>query len=86
VSDFNSLPLPTALLRAVEVLGFTELTPVQRQALSLLARLDVRAARMQAPLLCPTRELAEQVSTETCRLHTDHVVRLRLSARGRARV
>jgi ATP-independent RNA helicase DbpA len=37
-------------------------------ALALLARLDVRRFAVQALVLCPTRELAEQVTTEIRRL------------------
>src|SRR5204862_6748553 len=89
VAAFASLQLPAPLARAVEVLGFTEMTPVQEHALppllaakdviaqaragsgktvaiglALLSRIDVAADRVQALVLCPTRELADQVSTE----------------------
>src|SRR5690349_6993585 len=36
--------------------------------LALLARVDLAAARTQGLVLCPTRELAEQVSVELRRL------------------
>jgi ATP-independent RNA helicase DbpA len=93
VTAFASLQLPAPLTRAVDVIGFTEMTPVQEQALppllagqdviaqaragsgktvafglALLARIDVAADRVQALVLCPTRELADQVSTELRRL------------------
>jgi ATP-dependent RNA helicase DbpA len=92
--NFNDLALDAPLQRAIDVLGFTTMTPVQQQSLpSLLAGLDVIAqARtgsgktaafgigllsrirtgndvpIQALVLCPTRELADQVSTELRKL------------------
>lgn len=90
---FASLPLDASLLRAVEVLGFTSMTPVQAATLpgllagrdliglartgsgktaafglALLNRLDVDSRTTQALVLCPTRELADQVSAELRRL------------------
>ena len=90
---FVALSLDAALARAVEVLEFAEMTPVQEHALppllegkdviaqarsgsgktlafglALLSRLDVDADRVQALVLCPTRELADQVSSEIRRL------------------
>jgi ATP-dependent RNA helicase DbpA len=92
-SSFAGLGLAGPLARAVEVLGFTRMTPVQAHALpellagkdviaqartgsgktvafglALLARVDVELARVQALVLCPTRELADQVSAEVRRL------------------
>ena len=92
---FASLPLPPALLRGVEALGYTAMTPVQAQALppilegrdliaqaptgsgktaafglGLLQRLDATAVQTQALVLCPTRELAEQVGDQLRRLAT----------------
>jgi ATP-independent RNA helicase DbpA len=93
MTAFTALALPAPLARAIEVLGFDRMTPVQAHALppllagkdviaqaragsgktlafglALLARLDVAAARPQALVLCPTRELADQVSAELRRL------------------
>ncbi len=90
---FAALALAPPLARAVEVLGFAQMTPVQAHALpSLLAGRDVIAqartgsgktvafglallsrvvahhAQVQALVLCPTRELADQVSGELRRL------------------
>ncbi len=90
---FSRLPLPPPLARAIEVLGFASMTPVQEHALpgllagkdviaqartgsgktvafglGLLARTDVESDRVQALVLCPTRELADQVGTEVRRL------------------
>ncbi len=87
MTDFRTLPLKPALLASVEVLGYTEMTPVQAQSLppmlegrdviaqartgsgktaafglSVLHSLDVDTIRLQALVLCPTRELADQVS------------------------
>jgi ATP-independent RNA helicase DbpA len=80
-------------VRAVETLGFSAMTPVQRHALpsllaardviaqartgsgktvafglGLLSRVDVDVVGVQALVLCPTRELADQVSNEVRRL------------------
>ena len=86
-------PLAPALARALDVLGFTTMTPVQAHALpgllagrdviaqartgsgktvafglALLTRVDVELAQIQALVLCPTRELADQVGAEIRRL------------------
>ncbi|NKF24130.1 ATP-dependent RNA helicase DbpA [Solimonas marina] len=86
---FTALPLNAALQRALEVLGYTRMTPIQAQslppmldgrdvigeaptgsgktaayALGLLSRIDPAQARTQALVLCPTRELADQVARE----------------------
>lgn len=93
MNNFAALALPPALIKAVDVLGFTQMTPVQAQALppilagkdviteartgsgktvafglGLLAGINARLHRVQALVLCPTRELADQVSTELRRL------------------
>jgi ATP-independent RNA helicase DbpA len=92
-TSFASLSLAPPLLRAVEVLGFTTMTPVQAEALppallgkdviaqaqtgsgktaafglALLSRVDVDDASIQALVLCPTRELCEQVAEEIRKL------------------
>ena len=91
--SFASLSLAPALARAIDVLGFVGMTPIQEHALpsllegkdviaqartgggktvafglALLARVNVDRARVQGLVLCPTRELAEQISTEIRRL------------------
>jgi ATP-independent RNA helicase DbpA len=91
--SFATLSLAAPLARAIEVLGFSQMTPVQAHALpdllrgkdviaqartgsgktvafglALLAGVDVELARVQALVLCPTRELADQVSAEIRRL------------------
>ncbi|HLT29007.1 MAG TPA: ATP-dependent RNA helicase DbpA [Myxococcaceae bacterium] len=93
MTAFTELSLPSNLSRALEVLEFSEMTPVQEHALPpLLAGRDVTAqartgsgktvafglgalaavavaqSRIQALILCPTRELADQVSAELRRL------------------
>lgn len=93
MNDFQQMPLSPALLAAVENLGYTSMTPIQRESLSpilegrdviaqartgsgktaafglgLLQRLDVQQIRLQALVLCPTRELADQVSKSIRRL------------------
>ncbi len=84
---FAQSTLSPALLAAVESLGYTEMTPIQRESLppilegrdviaqartgsgktaafglGLLQQLDLTQIRLQALVLCPTRELADQVS------------------------
>jgi ATP-independent RNA helicase DbpA len=93
MTAFTELALTAPLARAIEVLGFDRMTPVQAHALppllagkdviaqaragsgktlafglALLARVDVGEGGPQALVLCPTRELADQVSAEVRRL------------------
>ncbi|MEP6632827.1 MAG: ATP-dependent RNA helicase DbpA [Luteimonas sp.] len=90
---FDSLQLAPALLQGVEALGYTQMTPIQAQALpailegrdviaqaptgsgktaafglGLLHRLDSAAISTQALVLCPTRELADQVGKQLRKL------------------
>lgn len=92
-TDFSTLSLVPPLARAIEVLGFSQMTPIQARSLpsllagrdviaqaragsgktvafglGLLARLEVNVAKVQGLVLCPTRELAEQVTAELRRL------------------
>lgn len=91
--DFSSLDLNPALIDNLASLGYTEMTPIQAQALphvlknkdiiaraktgsgktatfalGLLNKLDVKRFRVQTLVLCPTRELADQVATEIRKL------------------
>jgi ATP-independent RNA helicase DbpA len=91
--DFASLGLNTALVDNLSSLGYTEMTPIQAQALppilankdviaqaktgsgktatfalGLLNKLDVKRFRVQTVVLCPTRELADQVAVEIRKL------------------
>ncbi len=93
MTSFAAVSLPSSIARAVEVLGFADMTPVQAQTLPLLlagkdviaqartgsgktlafaaaalARLDVERSDVQVLVLCPTRELADQVAKEFRRL------------------
>jgi len=86
---FSGQPLHPALLQALDVLKFTQMTPIQAQSLpamlqgrdligqaptgsgktvayglGLLSRLDPQLAKTQALVLCPTRELADQIARE----------------------
>jgi ATP-independent RNA helicase DbpA len=92
-SEFSTLPLSAPLLKAVNALNYTQMTPVQAQSLpsilagrdligqaptgsgktvafglGLLHHLDPELRRVQALVLCPTRELADQVAKEIRRL------------------
>jgi ATP-independent RNA helicase DbpA len=92
MTAFGAFTLSPPLVRAIEVLGFVTMTPVQERTLppllagkdviaqartgsgktlafglGLLARIEV-TDQVQALVLCPTRELAEQISTEIRRL------------------
>jgi ATP-independent RNA helicase DbpA len=93
MNAFNDLALSPALLAAIDTIGYTEMTPVQRESLppilagrdvmaeartgsgktaafglGLLQRLDPSEIRLQALVLCPTRELADQVAKSIRRL------------------
>src|SRR5258706_2250806 len=93
MTDFPTLPLPPALLQALQILDYAQMTPVQAAslppllagadviaqartgsgktaafALGLLSRLDPALIRPQGLVLCPTRELADQVANEIRRL------------------
>ncbi len=93
MNDFTALPLHPPLLKAIQALNYTTMTPVQAQSLpailqgrdlvgqaptgsgktvafglGLLHRLDPAKLRVQALVLCPTRELADQVAKEIRRL------------------
>jgi ATP-independent RNA helicase DbpA len=91
--NFASLDLKPALVDNLASLGYTEMTPIQAQALpsilahkdviaraktgsgktatfalGLLNKLDVKRFRVQTLVLCPTRELADQVAVEIRKL------------------
>lgn len=91
--EFTALPLHPSLLKAIDALSYTTMTPVQAQSLpailagrdlvgqaptgsgktvafglGLLHRLDPTKLRVQGLVLCPTRELADQVAKEIRRL------------------
>jgi ATP-independent RNA helicase DbpA len=93
MNAFAQTTLSPALLAAVDSLGYTEMTPIQRESLppilegrdviaqartgsgktaafglGLLQQLDLTQIRLQALVLCPTRELADQVSKAIRRL------------------
>ena len=92
-SDFSTLPLAAAMLRNLQELGFTSMTPVQTDSLpailqnrdvlaqaktgsgktvafgiGALHKLNLKAHGVQSLVLCPTRELADQVANELRRL------------------
>lgn len=87
--SFKTLSLRPELLETVASLGYSEMTPIQQQALPLvlagkdvigqgktgsgktatfslgvLSNLNVKRFRVQSLVLCPTRELADQVAKE----------------------
>ena len=93
MTEFTALALPTELQQALDVLEYTQMTPVQAASLppilagrdviaqartgsgktaafglGLLSRLAPEAVQVQALVLCPTRELADQVGKEIRRL------------------
>lgn len=90
-NDFRSLNLAAGLLRVIEDMGFTEMTPIQAASIpallqgkdligqshtgsgktaafiiSILQKIQIEAREPQALILCPTRELCDQVLKE-CR-------------------
>ena len=93
MTEFTALALPTELQQALDVLEYTQMTPVQAASLppilagrdviaqartgsgktaafglGLLSRLAPENVQVQALVLCPTRELADQVGKEIRRL------------------
>ena len=87
---FNTLSLDSNILRNLEDLGFSSMTPIQKEslplvlsgvdliakaktgsgktaafALGILNKLDSNIKNPQSLILCPTRELADQVAKET---------------------
>ncbi|MEO5628850.1 MAG: ATP-dependent RNA helicase DbpA [Thermomonas sp.] len=100
---FTSLALDPTLLPGLDALGYTQMTPIQAQALpailegrdviaqaptgsgktaafglGLLQKIDATASGTQALVLCPTRELADQVGKHLRKLATG-VPNLKLS-------
>jgi len=90
---FSTLPLHHDVLNNLTSLGYTEMTPIQRQSLphvlqgkdvigqaktgsgktavfglGLLNRLNIETLHIQGVVLCPTRELADQVTKELRKL------------------
>ncbi|CAK4073685.1 ATP-dependent RNA helicase DbpA [Vibrio sp. 16] len=88
-TSFKTLNLRPELTETLDSLGYTEMTPIQQQALplvlagkdvigqgktgsgktatfslGLLSNLNVSRFRVQTLVLCPTRELADQVAKE----------------------
>jgi len=86
---FSNLALSKEMLHNLNEIGYTEMTPIQAEALphilagkdviaeaktgsgktaafgiGLLTKLDVKKFRVQSLVLCPTRELADQVAKE----------------------
>ena len=95
MNEFSELPLSASLAAGIDALGYTQMTPVQAQALpailarrdliaqaptgsgktaafglGLLQALDPATQRVQALVLCPTRELADQVGKQIRKLAT----------------
>ena len=93
MTEFTALALPTELQQALDVLAYTQMTPVQAASLppslagrdviaqartgsgktaafglGLLSRVAPDLVQVQALVLCPTRELADQVGKEIRRL------------------
>jgi len=90
---FTSLSLNSSLIKNLDDLGYTSMTPIQEKslpitlagkdliaqaktgsgktaafALGVLDKLDVSRFRVQSLVLCPTRELADQVAKEIRKL------------------
>jgi ATP-independent RNA helicase DbpA len=93
MTEFTALELSPELRQALDVLAYTQMTPVQAASLppilagrdvtaqartgsgktaafglGLLSRLAPESGQVQALVLCPTRELADQVGKEIRRL------------------
>ena len=93
MTNFSTLDFAPELLAVLSELGYSEMTPIQAQALPpllagsdiigqsktgsgktaaftlpILNKLDVENRQLQAMILCPTRELAAQVTSEIRKL------------------
>src|SRR5271157_2503520 len=93
MNDFSTLPLSPAMINNLEVMGYTQMTPIQAEsipvvidkqdvlaqaktgsgktaafAIGILHALKTTQNQVQALVLCPTRELSEQVATEIRKL------------------
>jgi len=93
MNDFSTLPLSPAMIKNLEVMGYTQMTPIQAEsipvvldkhdvlaqaktgsgktaafAIGILHHLKTTQNQVQALVLCPTRELSEQVATEIRKL------------------
>jgi ATP-independent RNA helicase DbpA len=93
MNDFSTLPLTSAMISNLNILGYKTMTPIQAEsipavlnnhdvlaqaktgsgktaafAIGILQRLIPTQNQVQAMVLCPTRELAEQVTQEMRRL------------------
>ena len=91
--NFSKLSLSKEMTNNLDTLGYTNMTPIQAEALplilegkdviaqaktgsgktaafgiGLLNKLDVKKFRVQSLVLCPTRELADQVAKELRRI------------------
>ena len=92
-NDFTSLSISQNILKSIEQMGFSQMTPVQEQALpiilngddlvaksktgsgktlafgiGLLEKLKAKEFYIQSLVICPTRELSEQVAGEIRKL------------------
>ena len=90
---FSSLTISKNILDALDLLQYTQMTPIQSQAvpiilkgedliaksktgsgktiafgIGILEKLDVKNFSIQSLIICPTRELSEQVATELRKL------------------
>ena len=99
---FSSLALSKPLLKSLEVLGFSSMTPIQQRALpsildgkdvlakaktgsgktaafglGVLQKIEIDGFKVGSLILCPTRELANQVSEELRRL-SSHIHNLKI--------
>ena len=93
IDSFNSINLPLEMVDNLSSLGYTQMTPIQREAIpqilnsndiiaqaktgsgktaafgiGIILQIDAKDFKPQALILCPTRELAEQVTNELRRI------------------
>ena len=74
-ASFASLPLPPHMQANLQQLGYLSMTPIQAASLpltlagkDLIAQAKTGSGKVKALVLCPTRELADQVTQEIRRL------------------
>lgn len=100
MTRFSELPLDPKVLSALDGMGFTQMTPVQAEAIPkllqgtdflgqaptgtgktaafgipLISRLTPGSNQVDALILCPTRELAQQIAEELNRIGKDKGIR-----------
>src|ERR1700722_10814395 len=65
---FAELGISADILKAIEKLGYEKASPIQAEAIPAIEKTEPGLRAVQVLILCPTRELAVQVSEEVHKL------------------